>query len=269
MRTIDIPTYLLARCCEAAAYGFSRASGLCYGLLPSLLSPDQLSTRVTRAYDPTYARDLQTNPNDIDDGTLDSWELNVLNRYKIDTGRMLVIGAGLGREALAIARRGVTVMGMDINLDAMQIAQRRAGAAGVPAWFQQATLFELPYKPHSFDYAIFASGMYSAIPGKATRQAWLRALRHPLKAHARTFLSFSQEHPPLTVGKTVRFRLNAILKNLPGANQDCQPGDTCLSGHYMHVFQTEDELRAELTEAGAAIHELNWAAGYAVLIFPA
>jgi len=269
MRVIDVPTYLLARCCEAAAYGFSRASGLCYGLLPSLLSPDQLSARVAHAYTPSYARDLQTSPRDIDDGTLDPWELNALNQYHIDTGRMLVIGAGLGREALEIARRGVTVMGMDISLDAMQVAQRRASAAGVPAWFHQASLFELPYKPRSFDYAILASGMYSAIPGRVTRQAWLKALRQSLKVDALTILGFTPERPPLTVGRTIRFQLTAMLRRLPGANHACQPGDTCLAGHFMHAFQDENELRAELTEAGAAIRELNWTAGYAILIFPA
>ncbi len=248
---------------------FARLSSFFYGLLPALMPPEQLSTHVAYAYDEIYATHRLSGIDEIDDGSLDSWEHNVFNKYKIDAGRMRVLGAGLGRESLAIARRGVTVMGMDINRSAMQVAQRRARAAGVPAWFHQASLFELPYKPGSFDYAIYTSSMYSSIPGKAVRQSWLRSLRRPLKGGALIILSFVSGCPPHGKGKMLRFWMNGILRKLPGANRACQPGDSCLAGHFMHEFQTEQELREELTEAGAVIQELRWAANYAIVTFPA
>jgi 2-polyprenyl-3-methyl-5-hydroxy-6-metoxy-1,4-benzoquinol methylase len=264
----NIFVYILARICEIAARIFDRASSLLHNLLPALLPPDQLSLRVARSYDPSYAPELLAQAEDVDDGPLDTWETNVLNRHKIRTGRMLVVAAGSGREALGIAERGVTAIGMDTNLVAVRIAQKRAAASGVPAWFQQASMFELPYKSLSFDYVIFSSGMYSAIPGSATRQAWLKTLRPHLKPDALIILSFIPQRHSDTFGTAVRLRLASILKSLPGTNPNYQPGDTCLSGHFMHTFQNEGEVRNELTEAGMVIQELNWLTGYAVLTFP-
>lgn len=270
MRLTGVPVHVLGRCCKAIAYIFARLSSFFYGLLPALLPPEQLNTHVAQAYDKIYAaHDHLGGVDDIYNGSLDSWELDVLNKYKIDTGRMLILGAGVGREALAIARRGVTVMGMDINYKATQVAQRRARTVGMTARFHQASLFELPYKPRSFDYAIYTSSMYSSIPGKAARQSWLRSLRRPLKGGALIILSFASGYPPPSKGKMLRLWMNAVLRKLPGANRAYQPGDSCLAGHFMHEFQTEDELRTELTEAGAVIQELCWTANYTVLTFPA
>ena len=269
MRLTSVPVHVLGRCCKAIAYIFARLSSFFYGLLPVLMPPEQLSTHVAHAYNEIYAAHHLSDVDGIHDSSLDSWELSVLDKYKIDAGRMLVLGAGLGREALAIARRGVTVMGMDISYKASQVAQRRARTAGMPAQFHQASLFELPYKPCSFDYAIYTSSMYSSIPGKAARQSWLQNLRQPLKGGALIILSFASGYPPPSKGKMLRLWMNDILRKLPGANRAYQPGDSCLAGHFMHEFQTEDELRTELTEAGAVIQELCWTANYTVVTFPA
>jgi hypothetical protein len=61
--------------------------------------------------------------------------------------------------------------------------------------------------------------------------------------------------------------LSLAVSKLPGTNHDYQPGDECLAGHFMHLFQSEDELRTEMTEAGAMIKDMGMARGYAVLLF--
>ena len=58
---------------------------------------------------------------------------------------MLVLGSGLGRESLAIAQRGVTVVGVDTNDLAVRTAVQFAGTMGARAHFSIASFLELPF----------------------------------------------------------------------------------------------------------------------------
>jgi len=242
-----------------------RLANVFNGLLPALLSPSQLSTRVIRNYQTIYKQEPRAY--DRGDELLDPWEAVVVERYRIRSGRMLVMGSGWGREALALAHRGLTVVGIDTSFQAITPAQARARETSIPAHFHQASFLDLPYKPQSFDYVLLSSSMYSTIPGRSERQSWLRALRRQLKTGGYAILSFALESSPRTGLRTARTSLSIAASKLPGANHAYQPGDECPAGHFMHLFQTEDELRTELAETGATIHDLNPARGYAVLTF--
>ena len=265
MRLASILVYLFARCCELAAVVLYRLANVFNGLLPALFSPSQLSTRVIRNYQIAYEKD----PLAYDRGeeTLDPWEAVIVERYQIRSGRMLVMGSGWGREALALARRGLTVVGIDTSFLAVAAAQSRARETGIAANFHQASFLDLPYKPQNFDYALLSSSMYSTIPTRLGRQAWLRGLRRQLKPGGHAILSFALELSSRTGIRTARTSLSVAASKLPGANHAYQPGDEFLAGHFMHLFQTEDELRTELTEAGSTIHDLNPVRGYVVLTF--
>jgi ubiquinone/menaquinone biosynthesis C-methylase UbiE len=269
MRLSHIPVYVVARCCEAGARFFASLSSFFDGLLPALLSPQEITSRVIRAYDTVYTAEATVRARDVViDESLDAWEASVLDSYKICSGRMLVLGSGWGREAFAIARRGVTVVGIDANAAAVRAAQTRATAIGVPARFHQGNFIHLPYQPRSFEWVFLASIMYSAVPGRNVRQAWLRSIRQCLTQDGLVILSFTREYSPPTRARTLLSRFNALLRALPGANAACQAGDRYATGHFLHVFQSEDDIRNELTEAGAMVKELSWVHCYAVVSFP-
>jgi SAM-dependent methyltransferase len=265
MQLVRLPIYFVARGCELAASTLYHLASLFSGLLPALLSPAELSARIIRNYQTVY--DKEPLVYDIGDETLEDWEITVVERHQIRSGSMLVLGSGWGREAIALARRGLTVTGIDTSFTAVKAAQRRAIDAGLPVCFLQASFLALPCTLQCFDYILLASSMYSTIPTRSGRQAWLRALRGHLKPGGHVILSFALEPYPRTGLKTVRMGLSLAVSKLPGANRDYQPGDECLAGHFMHLFQTESELRAEMTEAGAVIKELGMVRGYAVLTF--
>jgi 2-polyprenyl-3-methyl-5-hydroxy-6-metoxy-1,4-benzoquinol methylase len=264
-RLVNLPVRACARCCDVLAFILYRSATLFSGLLPALIPPAELSTRIIRDYQRVYEKEPFVY--DIADDTLESWETTVVERHRIRSGLMLVLGSGWGREALALAGRGIHVVGIDTSFVAVKAARRRALDAGVPAWFHQASFLVFPYKPAQFDYVLFGSSMYSTIPTRAGRQAWLRALRPHLKSGGRAILSFAVELCPRTGLRAARTRLAIAVSKLPGANHAYQPGDECLAGHFMHAFQTEQELRSELEEAGATVNELHPAKGYAVLTF--
>ena len=269
MRPAHIPVYAVARCCEASARFFAYLSSFFDGLLPALLSPSEISSRVIRAYDTVYTTEATIHARDVViDESLDAWESSVLDSYKICSGRMLVLGSGWGREAFAIARREITITGIDANPAAVRAAQTRATAINVSARFHRANFLHLPYKPHSFDWAFLASIMYSAVQGRHVRQAWLRSIRQCLTQDGLVILSFTREYSPPTHARTLLSHFNALLSTLPGANAACQTGDRYATGHFLHAFQSEEDIRSELTEAGAVIKELSWVHCYAVVSFP-
>jgi cyclopropane fatty-acyl-phospholipid synthase-like methyltransferase len=58
--------------------------------------------------------------------------------------RLLDVPCGAGRHALALARRGVPVTGIDLSADAIGRARAAAEAEGLPAEFRHADMRDLP-----------------------------------------------------------------------------------------------------------------------------
>jgi SAM-dependent methyltransferase len=247
--------------------GTLRCSNLCYGLLPALLLPQELISLVKRYYRersgtlPSGRPDIPT-----EEQALDPWERKVLERYAISSGRMLVLGSGSGRESLRIAETGTWVVGVDAE-NVVRAASRARRSAGAKAVFVQADFMHPPFAPATFDYLLISNSMYSSVPGRLLRQHWLGGLRELLTDGGLLVISFIPEWHRGFGLKTICTGLSALLVKLPGANPDYQPGDEAFDGHFLHAFQSEDELRRELTGAGAVIRELNWADSYVVVTF--
>jgi len=259
---------LLARSFKMASNNLDRLASLLNGFLPVLFSPDQIFARVRTRYLSFYA-EIARNA-DLDwkrDCCLEPIETEILDRYHIRSGKMLVLGCGWGREAIAIAHRGVAVMGMDTNFVAVRTAKELAKAARVSAHFHQANLLELPYACSSFDFALLSSIMYSAIPSVSQRHAWLADLGTLLKPNGLLVLSFLPERPSVPRLRRFATRLNTTLVKLPGTNSAYQPGDDWAGGHFIHWFKDIDEIRKELDEAGVTVLEINWHKGMAVVTY--
>ena len=255
---------LLARSLKALANLFERLSNVANGLLPALLPPAQLTALIrenyTALYSPGVLRSL-----DIDTYRLLRWETEVLNRYGISSGRILVLGSGWGREAIVLARNGLTVVGVDTNLPALRKSQQLAATLGLRVCFHQADFLQLPYALASFDYVLLGSTMYSSVPGSMRRRAWLAALCRLVRPNGLVILSFSQAESPGSRREAFCAQVNQWLVTLRGANKSYEPGDNWSQGHFLHAFQTEEEVRQELIGAGAVVLELNWTEGFAVI----
>lgn len=247
---------------------FYQLSNAFHGFLPALFSPAQLQGLMNEHYGRVYTEGFFADSLGLEEGGLQLWEKEILDRYHINSGRMLVLAAGWGREAIAIAQRGVRVVGIEVNGMAARTAQQRAKTMGVPAWFLQADLLKLPTDRQWFDCVLLSQTMYSAIAGKSQRQRWLANLRQVITPNGRVILSFLPERPPASSLRTVRRRLTMMLARLPGANPGYQLGDECGSGHFLHLFQHEAEIRSELVGAGVRIQDLNMSPGFAVLTYP-
>ena len=259
---------LLARGLKWIGDLYRRLADLFNGVLPVLLSSAQLTELTRNHYRALYSEQFASVALTVGEPYLEPWETEVLDRNKIHSGRMLVLGAGCGRESLALSRRGITVIGVDANEVAIRVASQSAKTLNLQVRFQQADFLALPYRGSSFDYILLSSTMYSMVADAARRQAWLQDLGRLLKPDGLLLLSFLPEHHPVSRRKLVSARLNALLLRLGAANRPFQRGDDYESGHFMHAFQDEGEIRREFIGAGILIRELNWTGGFAVLSYP-
>jgi SAM-dependent methyltransferase len=65
--------------------------------------------------------------------------------------RVLDVGTGTGRAAIALARRGATVTGVDASSEMLAVAARRAAEAGADVTFGSGDAHQLPFDARSFD----------------------------------------------------------------------------------------------------------------------
>jgi ubiquinone/menaquinone biosynthesis C-methylase UbiE len=262
---------IVMRLAEAAYWiggAFERAALLLTGTLPALLPPATLTTLIRAHYDRCYDDTSTRFINDSQEWPLEPWEAEVLARHYIQPGKLLVLGTGIGRESIAFAKRGFRVIGLDISRSALRVGACVAHRAGVPVTFVQADFLTLPAHPAGFDYILLPSIMYSSIPNRSRRQAWLRQLMTLLKPTGLAALQFLIDFDPASNRTRAVETINRWLMTLPGANRLYQPGDTCPQGHFLHAFQDEQELRQELSETGLVVRELNWRGQYMVLAAP-
>lgn len=68
--------------------------------------------------------------------------------------RILDVGTGTGRAAIALARRGAMVTGVDASDEMLTVARRRAADAGVTATFGPGDAHSLPFDDGAFDAVI-------------------------------------------------------------------------------------------------------------------
>ena len=234
-------------------------------MLPAVLLPATLTKLIRshydRSYDDTYTRFSSTSQ----EWPLEQWEEEVLVRYNIVSGKILVLGTGIGRESIALAKRGLLVVGLDISQSALRMAAHIAHTAGVTVTFVQADFLALPTHPAHFDYILLPSIMYSSIPSRSWRQTWLRQLTSLLSPEGLAVLQFLVDSNPSTRRKRVGETFNQWLTRLPGTNRLYQPGDTCPQGHFLHAFQSGQELRQDCPGAVSCCKKLNWHRQYLVV----
>ena len=166
----------LAKVAHWMGRAFEGAALLLTDMLPALMPPATLTklvcTHYERSYDDTYSHFTGA----PQEWPLEQWELEVLARHHIASGKLLVLGTGIGRESIALAKRGFRVIGLDISRSALRIGAQITRTAGVPVMFVQAGFLALPTHPAHFDYILLPSIMYSSIPSRSWRQTWLRQL---------------------------------------------------------------------------------------------
>src|SRR5262249_22413251 len=103
--------------------------------------------------------------------------------------RVLDAGCGPGRHALALARQGIEVVGVDLSPDFIELALQAAQAEHLPARFKVGDIRELNYE-QAFDAVIcLCQGGFGLLGGGDAELAVIDHLAHALKPGAPLALS--------------------------------------------------------------------------------
>ncbi len=175
------------------------------------------------------------------------WENLAVERHFPPGGRVLVLGAGGGREVVALEQRGFAVSGFECTPTLVESGNGLLQRLGLSARLAFVPANEAPVV-RGFDAALVGWGAYMHIPGRERRIRFLRGIRAALAPGGPLLLSFFARK---VTGRSDRWaaRLANALRTLRGRGNDrIEMGDR-LQGSFDHYF-TEDEIREELEASG-------------------
>lgn len=116
----------------------------------------------------------------VDEG-LTRFEAALVSRAFAPGQRILDIGCGGGREAIPLARAGVSLVAMDVSVAMVSAAAVRAAHDGVRLGAVAGNAAALPFRPETFDGVAMLGQVIAHIPGRDGRIGALRAAWHALR----------------------------------------------------------------------------------------
>jgi SAM-dependent methyltransferase len=99
----------------------------------------------------------------------------LVNALGLEPGeRVLDVGCGPGRHALALARRGINAVGVDMSEDFISLARDAAAADGLPARFQVGDVRDLAYDGEFDAVVCLCQGGFGLLGGRDEPRAFER-----------------------------------------------------------------------------------------------
>jgi hypothetical protein len=205
------------------------------------------------------------------------WEEEAVKRWFAGCRRLLVLGAGGGREVIALARMGYRVAGFECNRALVGAANDILGRHGLRdsasvAWLARDTA---PDGAERFDGVIVGWSAYMLISGRQSRIRFLAGLHARVAAGGPLLISFFTRPGDSSRLRAISRVANAIRRLL--RRPLVEVGDD-LAPNYVHRF-TAAEVEAELRDAGFRLvafrpegpgpYDSGYAVAHAVIHSPA
>ncbi len=194
---------------------------------------------------------------------LRDWESAAIEGYFRAGGRVVVTGAGGGREVIALLQRGFDPIGYEPNRNLVLAGHALLEANGHPDRLLVCDRDAFPSDVSTCDALIVGWSSYMLIPGRARRIAFLRSARRVLPEGAPLLCSFFVRDPAARYYPIVS-RVANVIRRLRRAER-VDVGDA-VSANYVHCF-TRAEVAAELAAGGfRMVHFAAEPYGHAVAI---
>jgi len=229
----------------------ARISGAVFdGLWLGLLSRPQMHELDARFYDERIERvDGQAFRYDDDaynSRGLSDWEEGAVSDHFPAGARVVVTGAGGGREVLALLERGYDVVGYEPHRGLAAAGADFLSRRGHPGRLRTCERDEFPGEVERCSGLVVGWGSYMLIAGRAQRIAFLRAARRRLSQDDPILLSFFAYRQRPRHFAVVAAVANAVRRLR--REERVEVGDA-LAGNFLHCF-TRSEIEAELAEGG-------------------
>jgi len=177
---------------------------------------------------------------------LHPWEQAALERHLPPGGRVIVTGAGGGREVLALLERGFDAVGYEPNPTLVAAGAELLRELGHAGRLRGSGRDAFPDGGERADAVLVGWGSYMLIAGSERRVAFLRAARAALPGGAPLLCSFFVRPPDARYFRILARTANAVrrLRN----RERVEVGDT-LAENFVHRF-TREEVERELALGG-------------------
>lgn len=249
MGTLRWRLFLALRLVARGLYRSTRLVGfLAAGVL------DQASLR--RSIESEWA-DFFANEREVRRG-LWPWEQEFFARFLESGSSLLVVGAGSGRDVLALTDGGYRVEGVELSRQSAERARQILADSGMHAIIHTAAIED--WAPSGrYDAIVFSYYCYSYIPGAKRRVEILAKLREHLLPCGRILISYLPNH-----GESRGMPIIEWLTWLMRSDWRPEPGDDLVGLgmqapiRFHHTFGFE-EIEAEALAAGLRVawHETN------------
>lgn len=193
------------------------------------------------------------------------WEKPLVDGCFRRGSRILVAGAGAGREVLALRKAGFDAEGFECSLPLVRASEQIFSRLGESRYLTFCEPDSVPPGPPIYDGLVVGWGAYTHIPTKARRIAFLQALGRRALPHSPLLISFfarsSGSRDEVLVHRTARL----ARFFLRGRKEPLELGDRISFARFVHRF-SRNEAEAELKTAGfrVAQHGEEGDLGYAV-----
>ena len=225
------------------------------------LSPDELNAVTAEHFD--HSQFFSSNGHNR--SGFFQWEQKTLDQFFRRGWRVLVAGAGGGREVLALRHSGFEAQGFECSPALVDASQRIFDELGESDYLVHCPPDTVPPGPPTYDALIVGWTVYTHIPTRDRRIRFLEDLRKRALPHAPVLISFFARQD-LSIDAVLVYRLAKVRSLFARARRETvEIGDHISFARYVHAF-TEDELAEELKHAGFRVahfaQEGDW--GYAV-----
>jgi SAM-dependent methyltransferase len=167
----------------------------------------------------------------------------------VRNGRLLLLGAGGGREAIPLSQMGFEITVLDFVPEMVQKAEENARKRGLyfQGVVQEISTLDMP--ADSFDIVWLSSAMYSSVPTMKRRIDMLRRIHEILKPGGYFVCQFHwMAVNPFT--PKVEFA-RKIFSFISFGNFSYERGDMLWNNvEFIHAFSSKEEVRSEF-EAGS------------------
>ena len=177
-------------------------------------------------------------------------EIDLLNRIPPSTnGRLLLLGVGGGREAVALGHKGFDVTGVDFAKKMVAKAKENCVRRNIRFTGLVQEISEIDVPTSSFDVVWLGEGMYSTIPTAHRRVAMLQRIRSTIKNDGYCICQFFWRRGRGFTHMVERLR--KIFGILSLGNIQYQDGDILWKDiEFIHEFSNERNLREEFKQGG-------------------
>ncbi|MFC1755689.1 SAM-dependent methyltransferase [Thermoproteota archaeon] len=174
------------------------------------------------------------------------WEKRVIEKYYTHCKKILVVGAGGGREVLALRELGYDADGFECNPELVKCANDILESEGFPSDVKLVGRDGCPDAPKNYDGAIVGWSAYMLIQHSEERIVFLKKMRALMYDSSPILVSFFYR-----CGSERYFKAVAVISNVIRTilmRKRVEAGDDLVPNH-VHYF-TKNELELELNEGG-------------------